>query len=131
MSDQITHDPVDHPAHYASHPSGVKAITLTQDMNFNLGNAFKYLWRREQKADAIEDLKKARWYLKRELDRFKQQIAAPNNAFRAWHAYEQNDHLTQAMSAIFFDAHLNIQKLSAIEHAIRCIDRELQKRGAA
>ena len=36
-------------------------------MGFNLGNALKYIWRCDLKKDAIEDLKKARWYIDREL----------------------------------------------------------------
>jgi hypothetical protein len=36
-------------------------------MGFNLGNALKYIWRCDLKADAIEDLKKARWYIGREI----------------------------------------------------------------
>lgn len=38
-------------------------------MNFCLGNAVKYIWRSDLKHDAIEDLKKARWYLDREIER--------------------------------------------------------------
>lgn len=59
-------DPVNHPAHYTSHPSGVECITITEHMSFLLGNAMKYLWRADQKNE-LEDLKKARWYLDREI----------------------------------------------------------------
>jgi hypothetical protein len=38
-------------------------------MGFNLGNAFKYIWRADLKGDAIEDLNKARWYLDREISK--------------------------------------------------------------
>lgn len=62
-----THDPVNHPKHYTSHPSGIECIQVTEHMGFNLGNAVKYIWRADLKADAIEDLKKARWYIDREL----------------------------------------------------------------
>lgn len=60
-------DSVNHPKHYTSHPSGVECIQITEHMGFNLGNAVKYIWRADLKADAIEDLKKARWYIDREL----------------------------------------------------------------
>lgn len=63
------HDPVDHPSHYVSHPSGVECIQVTEHMGFNLGNAIKYIWRADLKGDAIEDLKKARWYVDREIAR--------------------------------------------------------------
>lgn len=62
-------DPVDHPAHYTSHPSGVEAITITEAFNFNIGNAIKYLWRAGLKGDALVDLRKAEWYVKREISR--------------------------------------------------------------
>ena len=60
------------PNHYKSHPSGVECIDIVEHMNFNRGNAMKYLWRAGSKGDVlqeIEDLKKARWYLDREVKR--------------------------------------------------------------
>ena len=66
------HDPVNNPAHYTKHPSGVECIDITQSMNFCLGNAIKYLWRADLKHDdAIEDLEKAVWYINREIQRRK------------------------------------------------------------
>jgi hypothetical protein len=60
-------DMVNHPPHYTSHPSGVECIQITEHMGFCLGNAMKYIWRADLKADAVEDLEKAKWYLEREL----------------------------------------------------------------
>lgn len=60
-------DPVSHPSHYTTHPSGIECIQITEHMGFNLGNALKYIWRCDLKRDAIEDLKKARWYIEREI----------------------------------------------------------------
>ncbi len=63
-------DSVNHPKHYTSHPSGIEAITITEHMGFNVGNAVKYLWRAGLKSpSAMEDLKKARWYVEREIAR--------------------------------------------------------------
>ncbi|HNM12793.1 MAG TPA: DUF3310 domain-containing protein [Mycobacterium sp.] len=62
-------DPVNHPSHYTSHPSGVETITVTEHFCFNLGNAIKYIWRADEKGNALEDLKKAEWYIKREIQR--------------------------------------------------------------
>lgn len=64
-----TPDPVNHPPHYGAHPSGVECIEITEHMGFCLGNAIKYIWRADLKTDAIEDLRKARWYLDREIAR--------------------------------------------------------------
>jgi hypothetical protein len=61
------HDPVNHPKHYTTHPSGVECIQITEHMGFNLGNAIKYIWRADEKNDAIEDLRKAVWYVQREI----------------------------------------------------------------
>lgn len=61
-------DAVNHPPHYNQHPSGVECITIAEHMGFNLGNAFKYIWRADLKG-GIEDLKKAKWYLEREIAR--------------------------------------------------------------
>ena len=61
------YDAVNHPQHYTSHPSGVECIQITEHMGFNLGNAVKYIWRSDLKNDALEDLKKARWYIEREI----------------------------------------------------------------
>jgi hypothetical protein len=62
-------DPVNHPRHYVNHPSGVECIQITEHMNFCLGNATKYIWRAGLKGDSVEDLKKAVWYLTREIRR--------------------------------------------------------------
>lgn len=62
-------DNVNHPMHYTAHPSGVECIQITEHMGFCLGNAIKYIWRSDLKNDAIEDLKKAIWYVQREIDR--------------------------------------------------------------
>jgi hypothetical protein len=62
-------DNVNHPKHYTSHPSGVECIAVTEHMNFNLGNAVKYVWRAGEKGDVLEDLRKARWYIEREIQR--------------------------------------------------------------
>ena len=64
---------VNHPDHYNKHPSGVECITITEHMGFNLGNAIKYIWRADLKNDAMEDLKKAAWYIDREIKRREKQ----------------------------------------------------------
>ena len=74
---------VDHPKHYNSNPgrcscgAGVECITVVEHMTFNVGNAVKYCWRAGLKGEGegsidskkLEDLKKARWYLDREIAR--------------------------------------------------------------
>lgn len=69
-------DNVNNPKHYNSHPSGIEAIEITRHMNFNLGNAVKYLWRNGLKdgQPAIQDLEKAIWYIKDEIKRLKNEL---------------------------------------------------------
>ena len=68
---QIEVDQVNHPLHYTSDPSGVECIQITRHRNFNIGNAFKYLWRAGIKDDKrqIEDLQKAIFYINDEINR--------------------------------------------------------------
>jgi len=64
---------VDHPKHYNDHPSGIECIEIVEHENFCIGNAMKYLWRADHKGNALEDLKKAAWYVQREIDRRERQ----------------------------------------------------------
>jgi len=67
----MTHDPVNYPQHYTGHPSGVECIEITEHMGFCLGNAMKYIWRADEKGNAIQDLEKSIWYIQREIARRK------------------------------------------------------------
>jgi hypothetical protein len=60
---------VDHPAHYR--PGTYEAINVIEawGLGFHLGNAVKYIARAGLKGARVEDLKKARWYLDREITR--------------------------------------------------------------
>lgn len=60
-------DRVNHPSHYTEIVPGIECIQVTEHFNFNRGNAIKYVWRAGAKGNEIEDLKKARWYLDREI----------------------------------------------------------------
>jgi hypothetical protein len=62
-------DLVNHPPHYTNHPSGIECIQVVEHMGFCLGNAIKYIWRADKKGNAVEDLKKAAWYINREIER--------------------------------------------------------------
>ena len=62
------YDAVEKPKHYNIHPSGIECIRITEHMGFCLGNVIKYVWRSDEK-NGVEDLKKAVWYLQREISR--------------------------------------------------------------
>lgn len=75
--EKIIIEKINHPAHYASHPSGVECIEIVEHMSFNLGNVIKYLWRADEKGAPLDDLKKARWYLDREIQKRELKISNP------------------------------------------------------
>ena len=82
----MAHDEVNHPAHYTAY-EGFEIIDLTEQMNFNRGNAVKYIARAGLKSydTEVTDLKKALWYIHREINRVetKHRIAADNEALDA------------------------------------------------
>jgi len=64
-------DAVSHPSHYGGADNPYEAIKVIEawDLGFHLGNVVKYLARAGRKGDALEDLRKARWYLDRAIER--------------------------------------------------------------
>lgn len=62
-----SNDSVKKPGYYTSHPSGIECWDVTRHMNFNLGNAVKYIWRCDLKDNPIQDLEKAIEYLQDEI----------------------------------------------------------------
>jgi hypothetical protein len=63
-------DNVENPKHYTSYKN-IEVIQLAEQMNFNRGNVVKYVARAGLKNpdSELEDLRKARWYLDREIAR--------------------------------------------------------------
>lgn len=62
---------VDHPDHYKGTKFEVIDIIEDYNLGFNLGNAIKYILRAGKKDCFSQDLEKAIWYLKREMERNK------------------------------------------------------------
>ena len=60
-------DMVNSPPHYTA--GGVETIDFIEakNLNYNLGNAVKYITRAGLKGDRVEDLQKAKWYIEREI----------------------------------------------------------------
>lgn len=65
-------DMVNHPNHYANNRMreliGVECIDFTRHMSFDVGNAFKYVWRCLDKGTTVQDLDKAVFYLNDHID---------------------------------------------------------------
>ena len=80
-------DMVNHPKHY-QHPSGVECITVARWHSFNVGSALKYLWRAGLKHEEgmsdeekeIQDIEKAVWFLKDEIEFKKKQLGSQKPA---------------------------------------------------
>jgi hypothetical protein len=68
----MDYDNITKPIHYNSYP-GIEVIQLTEHLNFCRGNAVKYIARAEFKGAELEDLKKAQWYINREIQRLEKE----------------------------------------------------------
>lgn len=67
---------INHPSHYNAIP-GMECIDVVEHFSFCVGNAIKYLWRAGLKGDALEDLRKAEWYIRREIERRERETKEP------------------------------------------------------
>lgn len=56
--------------------NGFEVIDITEQLNFNRGNAVKYILRAGFKDDEMEDLRKAQFYINREIDRLEKKNAS-------------------------------------------------------
>lgn len=66
-------DDVNRPEHYKSE-NGLEVIEVIEafELDFNLGNAIKYILRAGKKDDESQDLRKAVWYLRREINKLEE-----------------------------------------------------------
>lgn len=73
---------VNHPAHYNA--GNIEVIDAIEDwkLGFSLGNAVKYIARAAHKGSAIEDLRKAVWYISREISNLEKEKRANRQAIR-------------------------------------------------
>lgn len=129
---QLTEDMVNHPTHYMSNLSGVECINITEHYNFNLGNALKYLFRHEKK-NGLEDLKKAVWYVNREMERvllggksFVPDSKADESLW-LWLEYEPESDIKTSFKLIAYhvDSPWLVQHLA---RAVSLIEKEIKKR---
>ena len=78
MSETDLEERVEHPSHYTwlKEKCGIEVIDITRHMDFDLGNAIKYILRAGHKSEkgindkdkTIEDLKKAIWYINDKIE---------------------------------------------------------------
>lgn len=64
---------VNHPPHYTQ--GGIEVIDFIEakKLSYKLGNVVKYIARAEYKSNKLEDLRKASWYLNREIKQLEAQ----------------------------------------------------------
>jgi hypothetical protein len=98
---EVMSNPIDHPQHYVGHVSGVECIDVAEGFQFNLANVIKYVWRHGEKGTSRQDIEKALWYLRREMNNRK--LPPDELDERATNAIEQlqlkspDDDMTTAM----------------------------------
>lgn len=75
MQTSIKPDMVNHPPHYTS--GGIETIDFIEakQLGYNLGNVVKYVSRSTLKGDQLENLKKAQWYLNREIKQLEKKVS--------------------------------------------------------
>ena len=129
----MTEYKVDHPGHYNSHPSGVEAIDIVEYMNFCLGNAFKYVFRYRHK-HGVNDLKKAVWYLKRQIENPTTHDFKPDRLMPEYDALleilskEEDKKVAQALDYIYYYSFSN-NNYRELEKAIDLIEELINNHG--
>lgn len=127
------HDPVDRPAHYRSHPSGIECIRVTENLDFCTGNAFKYVFRASEK-NGEEDFRKAIWYLENEIkmleDAYNPRMFRTMETIilikRIADAEKSNLNMGELFRLIGF-VPVSKHPVKDLYEAIRCINHELAK----
>lgn len=68
LEKSMSFDEVNHPAHYGGDTTyeAIKVIEAWQ-LGFHLGNAVKYICRQDKKGSSLENLRKAKWYIERQI----------------------------------------------------------------
>ena len=109
-------DIINHPPHYTAHQSKIECIEITRHLDFNRGNAIKYLWRCGKKDAANQELKKAIWYLNDEINNG---LGDVNYSFNTNNkitdkldtlALYQTDQERKLFNLIIFGAHRHLQQ---------------------
>lgn len=79
-------DMVNQPPHYKGFSNGAEVVDIAECLNFNRGNAVKYLARAGAKdaAKELEDLRKAAWYVQREIARLTDAASRAEGAITTW-----------------------------------------------
>lgn len=80
------YDPVDKPFHY--NQCKIEPIDVIEDwnLNYHLGTTVKYISRYQWKGNPLQDLKKARWFLTRQIEKMEKEEHAKSKAVPSVHS---------------------------------------------
>lgn len=121
-------DEIAKPKHYNSHKSGVESIEVARAMSFRLGNAFKYLFRRNLKEAEPKDIAKAVWYVRDTiLNPYPDEDKVDENIAKV--TVEEPIHIGLAMSLIYSADKASCQeaKLSMLQQALSLLEMYQQE----
>ena len=121
-------DEVNHPAHYTQHPSGIECIQISEHFNFCLGNAIKYIWIAGLKSDdKLKDLKKAAWYIDREIERLGGSVAvAKQNDHSLESIYQKIIKIVNKTGNVFHETEGHASAFSFVMHELDDLKKELR-----
>lgn len=125
-----TNDAVNHPQHYTSHSSGIECIEITENLNFNRGNAIKYAWRANDKGCTAQDLKKCEWYIKREIIRTQRGVLAAWRNIEIEYFYDKLYlHYLKEDDRRFFSfvEHIIFGKKDGLESALKIVESWIEE----
>ena len=125
-----TQDGINHPSYYNQYKD-VEVIDITEQLNFNRGNAVKYISRAGFKSEdtEIQDLQKAKWYVEREISRLADGGSEYENTADAEALVEQMNYNRGTAVAAICHAGTGDYKLisTSLFKAVRYLDRELTR----
>lgn len=126
-------DPVGKPRHYNNHPSGVECLEVNKHMDYCTGNAYKYIFRNEEKhADPFLDLRKALQYIQVEIEFRRNNAALDKLAAKAAMVSEASPkYQGEALFELFLAA-MDIGKggVAHLEKAADIVEKELDRRAS-
>ena len=123
-------DTINHPAHYTGVTAEIECIDIARHLNFQLGNAFKYIWRAGKKGGRdkeLEDLKKALWYLKDSIE-------------HGYNDFDKCDHIAEEITRLVTRGdeslkanvlrNIAAQRVLAAANGVRQMIEELERKNA-
>lgn len=136
----MTVDMVSQPPHYRANKSGVEVIQLNQDLSYCVGNAFKYVARYRYKGNPVQDLEKAAFYIRHEIERLKlttigyyleqEDALLPEDetAFSMWSKNEDNELVVAIIHRLWY-ARFTSRPDELLETALGYVEQLLEEVG--